>query len=63
MVKLVMTDGSSLLGYEEKEMIVVFRMNRYYMFFMREHYGEHILKIQSFGMTVFAVTNKAQELQ
>jgi hypothetical protein len=34
-------------------------MNRDYMDFMQEHYGEHIMSMQVFGMTVIAVPNKA----
>ncbi len=57
MGKLVLTDGNSLLGDEETEMLVVLCMNRDFMCFMREHYGEHIVKMQPFGMTVVTVTN------
>jgi hypothetical protein len=46
-----------LLGGEETEMLVVLCMNRDFMPFMREHYGEHIVKMQLFGMTVVTVTN------
>jgi hypothetical protein len=45
MGKLVITDGNSLLKDDETEMLVVLRMNRDFMCFMREHYGEHILKM------------------
>ena len=44
MVKLVLTDGNRLLGDEETEIIVVLCMNRDYMCFMRDNYGENILK-------------------
>ena len=60
MVKLVLTNINSLLGGEETEILVVIRMNMDYMWFICEHYGDHILKIQKFGMTVVTVTNKAQ---
>ena len=63
MGKLVLTDVNSLLGDEETEIIVVICMNRDYMCFMYEHYGEKILKMQPFGMTVVTVTNKEQEIQ
>eukprot|EP00978_Attheya_sp_CCMP212_P036189 scaffold162283_cov33-Attheya_sp.AAC.1 len=33
------------------KMLVVLRMNMDFMCFMRAHYGEHILKMQPFGMT------------
>jgi hypothetical protein len=56
MGKLVRTGGNSLLKDYETEMFVVLRMNRDFMSFMHEHYGEHILKIQPFGMTVVTVT-------
>eukprot|EP00978_Attheya_sp_CCMP212_P013132 scaffold32855_cov56-Attheya_sp.AAC.1 len=59
MGKLVLTDGNSLLKDGETEMlVVVLRMNRDFMCFMHEHchYGEHILKMQPFGMTVVTVT-------
>eukprot|EP00978_Attheya_sp_CCMP212_P018097 scaffold49124_cov33-Attheya_sp.AAC.1 len=56
MGKLVLTDGNSLLKDDETEMLVVLRMNMDFMCFMREHYGERILKMQPFGMTVVTVT-------
>ena len=54
---LLLTDSNSLLGGEETEMLVLC-MNRYYMCFMLNHYGKHILKIQPFCATVVTVTNK-----
>ena len=63
MGKLVLNGGNSLLGDEETEMLVVLRMDRDCMCFVRENYGEHILKIQPFGMTVVTLTNKGRELQ
>ena len=39
-------------------MLVVLCMNRDYMCFMREHYGDHILKMQPFSTTVVTVPNK-----
>eukprot|EP00978_Attheya_sp_CCMP212_P023251 scaffold70812_cov67-Attheya_sp.AAC.1 len=56
MGKLVLTDGNSLLKDDETEMLVVLCMNRDFMCFMHEHYGEHILKMQPFGMTAVTVT-------
>ena len=36
----VLTEGNTLLGDEELEMLVVLRMNRNFMRFMREKYGD-----------------------
>ena len=63
MGKLVLTDDNSMLVYEEKEMIVIILVNRDYMCFVCEHYGDHILKIQPFSTTVVTVPNKVLELQ
>ena len=52
MAKQVLTDGNTLLADEEINMLVTLRMNRDFMEFMREHYGEHVRKEQPFGMTV-----------
>jgi len=41
---LVVTDGNSLLLDEEVTMLVVLRMNVDFMEFMREHYGNKIVK-------------------
>jgi hypothetical protein len=46
----VVTKGNTLLSDEEVEMLVVLRMNRDFMTFMREHYGEEAK--QMFGQTV-----------
>ena len=35
----VLTEGNTLLGDEELEMLVILRMNRKFMEFMREHYN------------------------
>lgn len=47
---MVMTNGNTLLGHEELEMIVVLRMNRAFMKYMRTHYN-HLSK-QDFAQTV-----------
>ena len=47
---LVMTDGNTLLSDEELEMLVILRMNRDFMIYMREHYN-HLTK-DTFGRTV-----------
>ena len=44
----VLTEGNTLLDDAELEMLVVLRMNRDFIEFMREHYG-HLLKEQ-FGL-------------
>jgi hypothetical protein len=36
----VLTEGNTLLSDEELEMLVILRMNRDFMQFMREHYNE-----------------------
>ena len=46
----VLTEGNTLLDDAELEMLVVLRMNRDFIEFMREHYG-HLIKEQ-FGKTV-----------
>ena len=46
----VLTEGNTLLSDEELEMLVILRMNRDFMQFMREHYG-HLAK-ETFGKTV-----------
>ena len=53
----MLTDGNSLLGDEEIEIHFFLYMNRDLMCFIREHYWEHIVKMQPFGMTVVTVTN------
>ena len=51
---LVLVDGNTLLSDEELEMIVVLRMNRAFMKYMRTHYN-HLSK-QEFASTVVRVT-------
>ena len=51
---LVMTNGNTLLGDKMLEMLVVLRMNREFMEFMRREYAEEIAKTQPFKMTVIA---------
>ena len=46
----VITKGNTLLGDEELEMIVVLRLNREFMQFMRTHYKEEAKEV--FGKTV-----------
>jgi hypothetical protein len=46
----VIVKGNTLLGDEELEMIVVLRMNREFMQFMREHYNDEAKQV--FGETV-----------
>ena len=46
----VLTEGNTLLGPEELEMLVILCMNRKFMKFMREHYNH--LTTDSFGKTV-----------
>ena len=47
---LVLTEGNSLLDPEELNMIVVLRMNRRFMEYMRKYYGH--LPRQQFNMTI-----------
>ena len=49
---LVMNDGNTLLGDKHLEMLVVLRMNRSFMEFMRKHYFAEIKAMQPFNMTV-----------
>ena len=35
----MLTEGNSLLGEEELELLIILRMNRDFMVFMREHYS------------------------
>ena len=51
---LVMTNGNTLLGDKMLEMLVVLRMIRGFMEFMRREYAEEIMKTQPFNMTVIA---------
>ena len=46
----VLTERNSLLGEEELELLIILRMNRDFMVFMREHYS-HLVK-EPFGRTV-----------
>ena len=46
----VLTEGNTLLSDEELEMLVVLRMNRKFMRFMREHYSSMLS--QQFGQTI-----------
>ena len=46
----VLTEGNTLLGDEELEMLIILRMNREFMVFMREHYS-HLVK-EPFGRTI-----------
>ena len=46
----VLTEGNTLLGDEELEMMVILRINRKFMEHMRAHYNEH--SKQHFGRTV-----------
>lgn len=49
----VLTEGNTLLGDEELEMLVVLRMNREFMrFFMRDRYGNVVKQAQPYGRTV-----------
>jgi hypothetical protein len=58
---LVMDDGSTLLGDKDLEMLVVLRMNRTFMAFMREHYFDHIQHLQPFNMSKAEVVDQAEE--
>ena len=49
---LVLTDGNSLLHPNEINMLVVLRMNREFMIYMRKYYGN--LSRQQFAMTVIS---------
>jgi len=49
---LVMNDGNTLLADKHLEMMVVLRMNRTFMKFMRENYFSEIKAMQPFNMTV-----------
>ena len=48
----VLTEGNNLLGDEELEMLVVLRMNRNFMQFMRDRYGSVVKQAQPHGRTV-----------
>ena len=47
----VMTDAHTLMSDEELEMLVVLRMNRKFMEYMRSTFGQKLSK-QPFGMTL-----------
>jgi len=47
---LILTDGNTLLADDEIDMLVVLRMNRAFMQYMRDHYG--YLSRQTFRMTL-----------
>ena len=49
---LVMTNGNTLLGDQMLEMLVVLRMNREFMEFMRREYAEEMKMTPPFSMTV-----------
>ena len=46
----VLSEGNTLLDNEELEMLVVLRMNRDFMKFMRKHYKKELK--EAFGRTV-----------
>ena len=52
----VMTEGNTLLKTHHLEKIIVLRMNRAFMKFMREHYANEIK--EQFGQTVIDVEPK-----
>ena len=52
----VLTKGNTLLSDAELEMIVVLRMNREFMQFMREHYGR---RSRFSGRQLFATSRRA----
>ena len=52
----VLSKGNTLLDEEELEMLVILRMNRDFMEFMREHYNH--LSHQDFKMTVVRQADK-----
>ena len=56
---LVMTSGTSLLSDEEMEMLVILRMNREFMKFMREHYAD--LSLQDFKQTTIDLQDNAPD--
>ena len=49
---LVMNDCNTLLGDKHLEILVVLRMNRSFIEFMREHFFTEIKALQPFNMTV-----------
>ena len=57
--KDVMTDAHTLMGVEALEMLVVLRINRNFMEYMRSKY-QHLTK-QQFGMTVVELLDNAKK--
>ena len=51
-VNLIMTEGRTLLDDATLDKLVVLRMNREFMVFMRKHYFEEIRALQPFNLTV-----------
>ena len=49
---LLCTTKNSLIGDEELSSLIMLRMNRDFMEFMRKNYADDIKKIQTFGKTV-----------
>lgn len=56
---LVMTDGNTLLSDQELEIVVVLRMNREFMRYMRENY--HHLSKQGFSETVIRLGGASKQ--
>jgi len=52
---LIVDDGNTLLGDDVLEKLVILRMNRDFMFHMRQHYGEDIKQQQPFNQTVVEI--------
>ena len=55
----VMTEGNTLLSDEELEMLVILRMNRDFMDFMREHYKH--LNYQQFSQTTIDMADNTPD--
>ena len=49
---LTLDDSNARLGDEVLEMLVMLRMNREFMEFMRENYSHRVKHLQAFNMTV-----------
>jgi hypothetical protein len=47
-----MTDGNTLLSDADIEMLVVLRMNREFMLFIRQNYFQEIKLMQPFNMKI-----------
>ena len=58
---LVMTNGSTLLDDEVLEMLVVLRMNRSFITFMREHYFSEIKKVQPYNMALIEPSKPGED--